>query len=64
MAREVSLKEIVAAIDKALAELEPGYEKATLTKDNERVLRTIRVLKGLRESTEGMCLPNFDIPVP
>jgi hypothetical protein len=57
----VSLKPIVAAIDEALKQLEAL--PSTPGKDNTAA-RAKKVLMGLREATEGLCLPGFDVPEP
>jgi hypothetical protein len=59
--KAVSLKPIVAAIDEAIRQIEnlpsePG-------KDNN-VARVKRALMGVRETTEALCLPGFDVPEP
>lgn len=60
--RKVSLKDIIAAIDKALKELESAPTK-TKEFGDERAERARKILKGVRESVEGVCLPNFEVPV-
>jgi len=55
----VSLKPIVAAIDEAVKQLDslpsvPG-------KDNNTA-RVRKALMGVRETTEALCLPGFDVP--
>jgi hypothetical protein len=55
----VSLKPIVAAIDETLKQLdslpsEPG-------KDNNTA-RVRSALMGVRQTTEALCLPGFDVP--
>jgi hypothetical protein len=57
----VSLKPIVAAIEEAIRQMEdlpsePG-------KDNN-IARVKKALMGVRETTEALCLPGFDVPEP
>ena len=59
--KAVSLKPIVAAIEEAIRQLEnlpsePG-------KDNN-IARVRKALMGVRETTEALCLPGFDVPEP
>jgi hypothetical protein len=64
MPRQVSLKEIVKAIDKAIEELGPATRKKSMSAEDARIQRTRKVLEGMRESVEGCCFPDFEIPVP
>jgi len=55
----VSLKPIVAAIDEALTQLDklpsmPGTDNNTA--------RVKKALMGVRQTTEALCLPGFDVP--
>lgn len=63
MPKKVSLKHIVAAIDKALEEL--GTTDKSLAAgvgDDRETARARKALKGLRETVEGICLPDFEVP--
>jgi hypothetical protein len=62
MSRKVSLKEIVKAIDQAIHEFDEAanYRKQETT--DERADRAKKILKGVRESVEGICLPDFEVP--
>ena len=68
--KSVSVKKIVAEIDKTLAKLEPA--KATVQAKRSAVAgydpqsyaldRAIMSLRGARDVIEGTCVPGFDIP--
>jgi hypothetical protein len=69
-ARTVSVKKIVAEIDRTLAKLEPA--KATQVKrttaagtdpQGYALDRAIMSLRGARDVMKGMCVPGFDIPI-
>ena len=70
--RGVSVKKIVAEIDRALAKLEPQYttvqarDKAAagMASDPQAhsLQRAIMSLRGARDVIEGTCVPGFDIP--
>jgi hypothetical protein len=55
----VSLKPIVAAIDETLKQLDAL--PSTPGKDNNTA-RVRKALMGVRETTEALCLPGFDVP--
>ena len=68
--KTVSVKKIVAEIDRTLAKLEPakasaqakrsaaaGYDPQSYALD-----RAIMSLRGARDVIEGTCVPGFDIP--
>jgi hypothetical protein len=69
--KTVSVKRIVAEIDRTLAKLEPakasaqakrsvaaGYDPQSYALD-----RAIMSLRGARDVIEGTCVPGFDIPI-
>lgn len=68
--KKVSVKKIVAEINKTLAKLESA--KATITQAQAKgagpdprghaLDRAIMSLRGARDVTEGTCVPGFDIP--
>jgi len=70
--RGVSVKKIVAEIDRALAKLEPQYTTvqargkaaAGMASDPQAhsLQRAIMSLRGARDVIEGTCVPGFDIP--
>jgi hypothetical protein len=67
---KVSVKKIVAEINKTLAKLESA--KATITQAQAKgagpdprghaLDRAIMSLRGARDVAEGTCVPGFDIP--
>jgi hypothetical protein len=68
--KTVSVKRIVAEIDRTLAKLEPA--KATAAKrtpaageDPQAYAhdRAILSLRGARDVMKGVCVPGFDIPI-
>jgi len=71
--RGVSVKKIVAEIDRALAKLEPKYTTvqargkaaAGMAPDPQAhsLQRAIMSLRGARDVIEGTCVPGFDIPI-
>jgi hypothetical protein len=60
MPKKVSLKHIIAEIDKALEQLGPGTQGAK--PGDEQIDRARKGLKGVRETVEAICLPNFEVP--
>jgi hypothetical protein len=67
--KSVSVKKIVAEIDRTLAKLEP---KATAAKKSPGAAtdptgyaldRAILSLRGARDVMKGVCVPGFDIPI-
>ncbi len=62
MSRKVSLKEIVKAIDVAIREFEEASNYRGKEATDERAERAKKILKGVRESVEGICLPDFEVP--
>jgi hypothetical protein len=69
--KTVSVKKIVAEINRTLAKLEPakataqakrsvaaGYDPQSYALD-----RAIMSLRGARDVVEGTCVPGFDIPI-
>ena len=67
--KTVSVKKIVAEIDRTLAKLEP---KATAAKKSPgaeadptayALDRAILSLRGARDVMKGVCVPGFDIPI-
>jgi len=69
--KTVSVKKIVAEINRTLAKLEPA--KATVQAKRSAVAgydpqsyaldRAIMSLRGARDVIEGTCVPGFDIPL-
>jgi hypothetical protein len=68
--KTVSVKRIIAEIDRTLAKLEPA--KGTAAKrspaagDDPQAYaldRSILSLRGARDMMKGLCVPGFDIPV-
>jgi hypothetical protein len=62
MSRKVSLKEIVKAIDHAINEFDEGAKYKGPEASDERAVRAKKILMGVRESVEGICLPDFEVP--
>jgi hypothetical protein len=62
MSRKVSLKEIVKAIDHAINEFDEGARYKGTEATDERAVRAKKILMGVRESVEGICLPDFEVP--
>jgi hypothetical protein len=62
MPRKVSLKEIVKAIDHAIKEFDEGARQKGTEAADERAMRAKKILMGVRESVEGICLPDFEVP--
>ena len=68
--KTISVKRIVAEIDRTLAKLEPA--KATAAKRSPAagddpqgyaLDRAILSLRGARDMMKGVCVPGFDIPI-
>jgi hypothetical protein len=62
MPRKVSLKEIVKAIDQAIHEFDEGARLKGAEASDERAMRAKVMLKGIRETVEGICVPDFEVP--
>jgi hypothetical protein len=62
MSRKVSLKEIVKAIDQAIHEFEEAGNYRSKETNDERAERAKKMLKGIRETVEGICVPDFEVP--
>ena len=62
MSRKVSLKEIVKAIDKAIQEFDEAKNYRSKETTDERAERAKIMLKGIRETVEGICVPDFEVP--
>jgi hypothetical protein len=62
MSRKVSLKEIVKAIDQAIHEFEEAGNYRGKETNDERAERAKKMLKGIRETVEGICVPDFEVP--
>jgi exonuclease VII small subunit len=60
MPKKVSLKQIIAEIDKTLADLETSVPKVEGSHDLERAKKT---LKAVRDTVQAACFPNLDLPV-
>jgi len=56
--RKISLKKIVAEIDKVLAQLEKTGAKPRSIEGE----RTRLTLTAARDFVRGVCVPNFDLP--
>ena len=69
--KSVSVKRIVAEIDKTLAKLEPAKASAQAKRtagagadpQSYALDRAILSLRGARDVIEGTCVPGFDIPI-
>jgi hypothetical protein len=67
--KTVSVKRIVAEIDRTLAKLEPRASAAKRSPSAEAdpqayaLDRAILSLRGAREVMKGVCVPGFDIPI-
>jgi hypothetical protein len=59
--RKVSLKKIVAEIDKALGQIEKK-PKPTSTQGTQAVARTKLALRAARDAVESACMPGFNVP--
>ena len=57
--KKISLKGIVAAIDEVLREIDQADKGKTYDREG-----TKKQLKGIRETVEGICIPDFSIPDP
>ena len=62
MSRKVSLKEIVKAIDHAIHEFDEAASYRGKETTDERAERAKIMLKGIRETVEGICVPDFEVP--
>jgi hypothetical protein len=62
MSRKVSLKEIVKAIDHAIHEFDEAAKYRGAETTDERAARAKVMLKGIRETVEGICVPDFEVP--
>jgi hypothetical protein len=68
--KTVSVKKIVAEINRTLAKLEPAKAAASQAKrtaapgdaQSYALDRAIMSLRGARDVIEGTCVPGFDIP--
>jgi hypothetical protein len=66
--KTVSVKKIVAEIDRTLAKLEPkasAARKSPTAGDPQGYAldRAILSLRGARDVMKGVCVPGFDIPI-
>jgi hypothetical protein len=69
--KTVSVKRIVAEIDKALARLEPAKasaqaKRSVAAKSDPQAYsldRTVMSLRAARDVIESNCVPGFDIPI-
>ena len=69
--KSVSVKKIVAEIDKTLAKLEPAKamaqaKRTAAAKADPQAYaldRAVKSLRAARDVVEGTCVPGFDIPV-
>ena len=64
--KPVSVKKIVAEIDRTLARLEPVKAAARARGADPRsyaIDRAMMSLRGARDVVEGICVPGFDIPI-
>ena len=62
MSRKVSLKEIVKAIDHAIHEFDEAANYRSKETNDERAVRAKKMLMGIRETVEGICVPDFEVP--
>jgi hypothetical protein len=63
--RQVSVKKIVAEINRTLAKLEPVKAAAHArgaAPQSYAIDRAMMSLRGARDVVEGICVPGFDIP--
>lgn len=60
MPKKVSLKHIVAEIERALEQL--GGEAPAKGARSEDVERAKKELRAVRETVKAICGPNFDLP--
>jgi hypothetical protein len=68
--KTISVKKIVAEIDRTLAKLEPAKASAQARRTAAKTTdpqayaldRAILSLRGARDVVEGICVPGFDIP--
>jgi hypothetical protein len=68
--KPVSVKRIIAEIDRTLAKLEPSKaataKRSPAAGDDPQAYaldRSILSLRGARDVMKGLCVPGFDIPV-
>jgi hypothetical protein len=64
--KAVSVKKIVAEINRTLAKLEPVKAAAQARGADPQsyaIDRAMMSLRGARDVVEGMCVPGFDIPI-
>jgi hypothetical protein len=67
--KTVSVKKIVAEINRTLAKLEPAKAATTARRtapaeaQSYALDRAIMSLRGARDVIEGTCVPGFDIPL-
>ena len=68
--KTVSVKKIVAEINRTLAKLEPAKAATTAKRtaapggaQSYALDRAIMSLRGARDVIEGTCVPGFDIPL-
>lgn len=65
--KTVSVKKIVAEIDRTLAKLEPkasaAKKSAAADPQGYALDRAILSLRGARDVMKGVCVPGFDIPI-
>lgn len=60
--KKITVKGIVAAIEEVLKELEQQDKgKKVVAYDREGLKKQ---LKGMRETVEGLCFPDYSIPDP
>ena len=62
MSRKVSLKEIVKAIDHAIHEFDESASYRGKEASDDRAERAKIMLKGVRETVVGICVPDFEVP--
>ena len=62
MPRKVSLKEIVKAIERPCRSSKKAPRNQGTESADERAMRAKKILKGMRESVEGICVPDFEVP--
>jgi hypothetical protein len=66
--QKVSVKKIVAEIDRTLKKLEPAKAAAQAragtakSVESYAIERAMMSLRGARDVVEGICVPGFDIP--
>jgi hypothetical protein len=60
--RKISLKKIIAEIDKVLSELDKPAPRARSTTGPDTVAKARLSLKAARSAIESVCVPNFEFP--